>query len=275
MRPLPVYEPVAAYDAIAPLYGRLAERRDAYLDGIDGMITQLIPQGSRSLLDIGAGDGRRSLRLAEASGLHTVVLVEPSAGMRAGHPRGESGVLSLPLRAEDLHRLEPAFDVIVCLWNVLGHVPTRLARTEMLRQCGRLLGPRGRIFIDVSHRYNARHYGLATTATRYVGDRLWPRECQGDVVVTWETAGEPIRTFGHVFTGAEVQAMCQSAGLEVERRFVVDYATGIQQRHASQGHLLYALRPTPSGRAHLTSNCSPRGTPASTAAIRSADRPSP
>jgi hypothetical protein len=36
--------------------------------------------------------------------------------------------------------------------------------------------------------------------------------------------------------------MCRAAGLAVERRFVVDYATGLEQPHAWQGHLLYVLR---------------------------------
>ena len=241
MRETVIRDPVAAYDLIAASYDQIAARREPYLDGIDRLITQSIPNGSRSLLDIGAGDGRRGLRLVAARGIHTVVLVEPSDGMRAGHPRGRLGLESLPLRAEDLHQLEPGFDVIVCLWNVLGHVATRAARIEVLRQCGRLLTPRGRIFIDVSHRYNARHYGLATTAARYIGDHLWPKETRGDVVVVWHDGPEPIRTFGHVFTGSEVRGMCRAAGLAVERRFVVDYATGLEQQHAWQGHLLYVL----------------------------------
>lgn len=242
MRETVLRDPVAAYDRIAASYDQIAARRKPYLDGIDRLITQLIPAGSRSLLDIGAGDGRRGLQLAAARGIHTVVLVEPSDGMRAGHPRGRSGVESLPLRAEDLHQLPPGFDVIVCLWNVLGHVTTPSARIEVLRQCSRLISARGRIFIDVSHRYNSRHYGLVRTAARYVGDHVWPRETQGDVVVAWHDGPEPIHTVGHVFTDAEVSGMCRAAGLDVERRFIVDYATGLEQRHAWQGHLLYVLR---------------------------------
>jgi 2-polyprenyl-3-methyl-5-hydroxy-6-metoxy-1,4-benzoquinol methylase len=237
-----ISDPVAAYDAIAASYDQLAARRGPYLAGIDRLIAQGVPAGSRSLLDIGAGDGRRGLRLATARGIRTVVLVEPSAGMRASHPRGRLGVESLPLRAEDLRHLEPGFDVIVCLWNVLGHVAGQSARIEVLRQCGRLLTPRGRIFIDLSHRYNTRHYGLATTAARYIGDHLWPRETRGDVVVAWHDGPEPIRTFGHVFTDCEIQGMCQAAGLAVEQRFVIDYATGREQRRAWQGHLLFVLR---------------------------------
>jgi 2-polyprenyl-3-methyl-5-hydroxy-6-metoxy-1,4-benzoquinol methylase len=242
MRETVIRDPVAAYDRIAASYRQIAARRAPYLDGIDRLIRHFIPAGSRSLLDIGAGDGRRGLRLAAARDINTVVLLEPSAGMRAGHPRDLSSVESLPLRAEDLHQLEPGFDVIVCLWNVLGHVATRAARIEVLRQCGRLLTPRGRIFIDLSHRYNVRHYGLMKTAARYVGDHLWPRETRGDVVVAWHDGPEPIRTFGHVFSNSEVRGMFLAAGLAVERRLVVDYATGREHRHASQGHLLYVLR---------------------------------
>ena len=247
MRDDVICDPVAAYDRIAASYGQLVERRTAYLEGIDRLIEPLVPAGSRSLLDVGAGDGRRAVRLAEACGLETVVLLEPSAGMRAGHPRGTT---SLPLRAEQLDQLAPGFDVIVCLWNVLGHVAPRTARGEVLRQCGRLLTPRGRIFIDVNHRYNARHYGLARTALRYVGDSLWPRETQGDVVVSLGEGAQGCRTSGHVFTGREVGGLCREAGLEVERRFVVDYSTGAPCRHASQGSLLYVLShvaATPSG----------------------------
>ena len=239
-----IREPVAAYDRMAASYGRLAEQRSAYLDGIDRIVESHIPKGSRSLLDIGAGDGRRGLRLAAACGLQAVVLLEPSAGMRASHP---PGVLSLPLRAEELHQLEPGFDVVTCLWNVLGHISPRAARVEVLRQCGRLLTPRGRIFVDVNHRYNARHYGLAKTALRYLGDSLWPRDNQGDVVVAWQDGPQACRTSGHVFTGAEVLRLCQAAGLNVERRCVVDYDTGLQQRIAVQGNLLYILRRTASG----------------------------
>ena len=61
-------------------------------------------------------------------------------------------------------------------------------------------------------------------------------------MVAWHDGAEPIRTFGHVFTGSEVSGMCRAARLDVERRFIVDYATGLQQRHAWQGHLLFVLR---------------------------------
>ena len=56
------------------------------------------------------------------------------------------------------------FDVITCLWNVLGHVPTAEKRLHALSAIASLLTPNGRFFLDVNHRYNARSYGVFPTA---------------------------------------------------------------------------------------------------------------
>jgi hypothetical protein len=105
----------------------------------------------------------------------------------------------------------------------------------VLRQCARLLAPGGRIFVDVSHRYNARHYGVMPTLWR------WLRGSSGDVVVNWRPEG--VSTAGHVFTHREFMQLCRDAGLAVERRVVVDYATGAVCRWSFQGHLLYEAHP--------------------------------
>jgi 2-polyprenyl-3-methyl-5-hydroxy-6-metoxy-1,4-benzoquinol methylase len=230
-------DPVAAYGRIAPSYARLSEQRRAYLDAIERLVVSTIPAGSHSLLDIGAGDGVRSLRIAQAASLKEVVLLEPAAAMRAYWP---AGVTAWATRAEDLHARQGQFDAIACLWNVLGHIFPAKSRGEVLRQCARLLSPAGRIFVDVSHRYNARHYGVAPTARRLLRDRVAPGETNGDVVVNWQAEG--VRTAGHVFTAREFAELCRAAGVIVERRMIVDYATGALRRWSFQGNLFYVLR---------------------------------
>ncbi len=147
------------------------------------------------------------------------------------------------MRAEDLYMVESRFDVILCLWNVLGHVFPAAARIEMLRQFARLLAPHGKAFVDVSHRYNARHYGAAPTATRFIRDLLIWREDSGDVAVSWDLGGKRTTTTGHVFTHREMASMCRAAGLDIERKFVLDYGTGKERRWGFEGHLLYVLKP--------------------------------
>ena len=107
---------------------------------------------------------------------------------------------------------------------------------------GRLLSPGGLLFVDVSHRYNARHYGFVPTLSRMLRDALAPNANNGDVVAEWQVDGISCSTQGHVFTDKEMRAMVRAAGLAVEKRFVVDYATGKVQRSPFRGHLLYVLK---------------------------------
>ena len=236
---LPTLDPVTAYDRVAPVYARLAEQRRAYLDAVDGLIIAEVPPGSRSLLDVGAADGGRAWRIARATGIEDLVLLEPSAAMRS-HCPADATVWAM--RAEDLHRQQGCFDAVTCLWNVLGHIFPSTARVEMLRQFGRLAALSGKIFIDVNHRYNARHYGARATALRFLRDRLAPGEHNGDVRVTWNIEGGPIATAGHVFTQAEFARLARAAGLSIEKRFVIDYASGQVRRRSWEGNLLYVLR---------------------------------
>jgi len=232
---MPVLDPVAAYNEIAPAFAELARERKAFLESVERLVISVIPAGSLSLLDVGAGDGSRARRIAQSRGISELMLLEPAAAMQCG------GTDIRTMRAEDLHAIETRFDVILCLWNVLGHVFPAAARIEVLRQFARLLAPHGKAFVDVAHRYNARHYGVAATAARFIHDLFNWREENGDVAVTWDLGGERTTTQGHVFTHSEIASMCRSAGLDIERKFVLDYATGQERRWDFEGHLLYVL----------------------------------
>ena len=232
-------DPVAAYDLVAPVYARLSDERRAYLDSIERLVVGEIRLRSRSLLDVGAGDGARAVRIAAEAGLRDVIRLEPSAAMRSLGPAQAS---LWPVRAEELRNERGSFDVITCLWNVLGHIFPAEARLETLRQLARLLAAEGRIFIDVNHRYNASHYGAMATALRFLRDRIAPGDANGDVKVVWDIGGRPCATAGHVFTHREFAKLAQAAGLRIEKRYVVDYATGQLRQRSYQGNLLYVLR---------------------------------
>jgi SAM-dependent methyltransferase len=233
-----ILDPVAAYDRIGPVFARIAEKRRAYLDSIDQLVISGIPPGSRSMLDVGSGDGCRARRIAQARDIAQLVLVEPSVPMQ----RGDTSVRTM--RAEELHLIDAEFDVITCLWNVLGHILPSTSRLQVLQQFGRLISPRGRIFVDVQHRYNARRNGAIPTAFRFLRDRLKWNETNGDVVVAWNVDEVRCVTRGHVFTHREFRSLAQAVGLTIEKRFVVDYATGEPRRRSIEGNLLYVLRRT-------------------------------
>jgi 2-polyprenyl-3-methyl-5-hydroxy-6-metoxy-1,4-benzoquinol methylase len=234
---MPVLDPVAAYEQIAPVFAELARERKAFLECVERLVISTIPVGSRSLLDVGAGDGSRARRIAWCRGISELMLLEPAVAMQCGATDIRT------MRAENLHAIETRFDVILCLWNVLGHIFPAAARIEALHQFARLLPPHGKAFVDVSHRYNAHHYGVAPTAARFIRDIFAPGDENGDVTVSWNSGSKPTTTKGHVFTHREVASMCRSAGLNIERKFVIDYTTGQARRWGFEGHLLYVLRP--------------------------------
>src|SRR5262249_23404791 len=142
----------------------------------------------------------------------------------------------------DVSEVAVRFDVITCLWNVLGHVEGFRQRVRALRVAAQLLSAEGLVFVDVIHRYNVRSYGVLMTAARWLGDHLAPSHDRGDVKARWQTSGGEISTYGHVFTHGEIERLAQSAGLKCSERVVIDYRTGEVHRASCMGNLLYVLR---------------------------------
>lgn len=241
-----VTDPVQAYDRIAGSYPEIAERRRKYLEEVDRLIVERIAGKGNALLDVGAGDGERAMRISASAGMREVVLLEPSAGMRS---RMKAGPEIWPIRMEQLDWTKAPFakrrfDVITCLWNVIGHIDGTKTRASSLRQLAELLAPDGFLFLDVNHRYNISSYGFMKTAGRFVWDKIWPSERHGDVIVKWEygSPAQQCATRGHVFTASEVEKLVRMAGLEIEERIVIDYEDGRLRWFGFQGNLFYCLR---------------------------------
>src|SRR5882724_5920225 len=160
----PALDAIAAYDLVAPGYAELSGRRRAYLDSVDMEISRRVPSGAASLIDVGAGDGRRALHIAGRAGISRVVLMEPSEGMRRLIP---AGIEVWNERMETLPDTGLKFDVVLCLWNVLGHVPSRESRVAALRNLGRVCSAGGSIFLDVLNRYNVAEGGVGKVLRRF------------------------------------------------------------------------------------------------------------
>jgi SAM-dependent methyltransferase len=244
--PPAILDPVAAYDRLAPVFAGVAQRRSRYLQRIEDLIVARADR-AQSLLDVGAGDGGRASRIAEKLRLERVVLLEPSAEMsrRVGGHAEVWRVRAEALDANDAQVAGRRFDLVTCLWNVLGHIRPERARAMSLQQMGALLAHEGRLFVDVNHRYNVRSYGILSTLSRLIRDRASPGEERGDVTVRWHVGEERVSTYGHVFTDREMRRLAARAGLVVEERIVVDYDTGQTRRWAWLGNLLYVLARAP------------------------------
>lgn len=231
---------LSAYDALAPHYREYASKRSAYHQGIDGFILPRFPKAPRRMLDLGAGDGVRGVTLARQVGVEQLILCDASAEMVA-HCRALNAGEVWHSSATDLPTNVAPFDVITCLWNVMGHLDGRAARIAALGEMHRLLAPGGRIFLDVNNRHNAAAYGRRKVLGRRIWDALWFDEANGDVKFDWDIAGKKFPASGHLFVPAEMRRIIRAAGLTVLESVAVDYATGQVSTRLTEGQLLFVL----------------------------------
>jgi 2-polyprenyl-3-methyl-5-hydroxy-6-metoxy-1,4-benzoquinol methylase len=228
------------YDAMAPLYREYAERKIAYLSAVDRFVIEHAPLGPAALLDVGAGDGVRGMALAKALNADTTILADPSVEMivRCRLLRPTDVWLC---EAQNLPQTGTRFDLILCLWNVLGHLPDRENRVQGLRAMGNLLAPGGAVFFDVNNRQNARNYGRWRVLGRVLLDAIAPDERRGDGTFQWKIGEQTLPAMGHLFTPAEIEGIIEDSGLSIIRRVSVDYTTGAISSSRWGGQLLYQL----------------------------------
>jgi SAM-dependent methyltransferase len=228
------------YDILAPHYRQYAAARSAYLAAVDRMVLANAPAAARSLLDVGAGDGVRGMSIARNLGIDHVVLCDASKEMSARCLElAPSEVWHR--RAEDIPDSPLRFDVILCLWNVLGHIGSAERRVRALARMRRLLAPGGAVFLDVNNRHNAAAYGKLKVLGRVITDAVHPKECRGDSSFEWHVGGQRIPAMGHLFTAHEVASLIARAGLTVTKRSAVDYVSGATSRWFFRGQLVYML----------------------------------
>ena len=230
---------VDAYDALAPHYSEYTRSRAAYCDSVDRRLLEWLPQRIGAMLDVGTGDGRRAVRLATSMAATRLVLSDPSRPMvelcRRHHV---SDIWSC--RAEELPEHEAPFDVITCLWNVLGAVDGPAQRLEALRRMRALLTANGRIYMDVHNRYNIATAGVGRVLVRRLRDLVRPSTSNGEIAFVWAVAGHQIPSRGYLFTHREMRRLVAAAGLRVVHDVFVDYADG-RTRGPWTGQLLFCL----------------------------------
>lgn len=228
------------YDALAPHYREYSKRKAAYLAAVDRFILEGVPRGAASLLDVGAGDGVRGMALAQQLQIRSTVLCDNSAEMIARcRALGPSEVWQTA--AENLPDTKLRFDVITCLWNVLGHIQSRPERIRALTKMGGLLTDRGRIFFDVNNRHNAAAYGWIKVFGRIVIDTFHPDEHRGDASFDWKIGDHVFPSMGHLFTPREIEGIVRESGLRVLERIAIDYANGNISRSPILGHMVYLV----------------------------------
>jgi 2-polyprenyl-3-methyl-5-hydroxy-6-metoxy-1,4-benzoquinol methylase len=228
------------YTKFSKSYADYAERRREYLRSIDDYIAEHLNPMTR-LLDIGAGNGLRSRRIADSRGLRDITLLDDSEGMvELARSLPNVRVHKADISRADFEILE-RHTAILCLWNVMGHIDDRQKRLNAFKNISKLLDDKGVAFVDVNNRYNVSNYGLISVVRNVAKDIISWKKPTGDFVLSMKFGNEDVKTKVHIFSPFEVERLIRKAGLRILEKRAVNYTDGKLSRNPFSGQLLYKL----------------------------------
>lgn len=228
------------FTKIAQSYASYASTKNAYLSAINRFITRETKEAER-MIDIGSGDGKRSTEIAKSIKVSNLTLVDNSPGMISLLEKLPGVSVVCRDISDEAFELTQRFDIVTCLWNVLGHIPTPEKRKIAIKNMKKLAMPGGFIYLDVNNRYNTLQYGLPSVAKNVFWDTIEPNSSNGDFELEFKTKEEIVKTEVHIFSPFEMNELLKSAGLRIVKKQIINYQTGNECKSILGGQLVYKL----------------------------------
>ncbi len=227
------------YDQFSSHYHNYSIQRQCYLRKIDQLLLSTGKSAS-SLIDVGCGYGDRSLKLARSLNIGRVTLLDNSPCMlRYCNSQGHEKIL-LDISSNNFS-VNKKFDMVLCLWNVLGHVETEEKRIVALKNMRNLLTENGKLYIDVNNRHNISEYGyFSVIRNLFKSYFLFYRET-GDFLLKMKSGDAVLQTKVHIFTVYEMKRLIKESGLKMVQRKIINYQDGKEVRSVFQGQLFFIL----------------------------------
>lgn len=222
------------YDSIADEYVRVREKRNIYLHKIDSMIIEDFYMKAKSILDVGSGDGARGMKIFQSINADEICMVEESKEMVKNIERDER--INVYLGSIQTFQSQQNFDLILCLWNVLGHVNTFDERIRILKRLKNYLSTDGVIAIDFNNRHNYKHYGIVNVFRNLLKSVFMKEPGWFDI------KNHDINTKVYIHSFFEIKHMVSLAGLRVKSLRIVDYDNGDEYRNLFKGQFLFYLQ---------------------------------
>ncbi len=226
----------AYYDHLATSYNTESDNRKNYLTAVDKYIAKSVNNiRVYNFLDIGAGNGNRSIEIANSISVEKeIVLIDSSSKMLENASKLEN-VKAHNTSVFDFNT-STKFDLITCLWNVLGHFNTKEERIQLFKKISTLLAPKGVFIFDVNNRYNINHYGLHNVEQNLKNDTLNIKDAG------WFTLGEKTnQTRVYMHSPFDINTYIDQTDLSVEEIKYIDYTTGETKPTFFEGQLVYKI----------------------------------
>ena len=217
------------YDKMAADYADIAKKKSAYINSVNKIIFKNAPRVKR-YLDIGGGDGLRTKWISHILNIPHVDLIDVSPEMikkaeRHGFNKTECVDFNDYCDMVDC----PSYELVTALWNVLGHIEER---DEALLNIHDILDKNnGLCFIDVNNRYNLA-YGIWNVIKNIIFRRSGNH--------TFKFKGEEYPTY--LFSPPEIKRLLKKAGLEIVKKYGVNYETGKVSKSLFRGQMVFIVR---------------------------------
>ncbi|WP_086932518.1 class I SAM-dependent methyltransferase [Agarilytica rhodophyticola] len=230
----------ASYDAFANHYRKYSINKKKYIDAINMAIIDEV-SSVEAILDFGAGDGVRGAYLKRELRAKRLVQADISQQMLnlcRGHQQAD---LVIDNSKDGWEENIGKFDLILSLWNVIGHIPSHQDRVSIIKKIKNMLSANAYFIFDVNNRHNE-CYGKLVSLYRRVLDNIVPDNSRGDAHFQWRIDDKYYPAYGHLFTCKEVMQLLSDAGFHSYRWLTVDYSNGSISHSVNKGQLLFICR---------------------------------
>lgn len=228
------------YNKYALFYSKYSKVKKVYLNSVDNLIIHNV-KDKLSMLDIGSANGIRAMKLAEKLKIKDLTLIDNSPQMHKLYLSKFNDSYLADISKENIF-IKRKYDVITCLWNVLGHIDDEKSVRVALNNIKILLNNNGLIFIDVNNRYNYKNYGLRNVSRNIIKDIFRYSWRNGNFSLKVKYGKNEIKGNVHIFNPIEFILLLKSVGIRINKLYFIDYNKGLVSKNPFKGQMFFVLQ---------------------------------
>lgn len=223
------------YEKIKDNFKVISKEKNNYISSIDSIIINKINKDVNKFLDIGTGDGSRAIKISKHIGAKKIYLLENCPEMI--NPIYYNKDINI-IEDDILNfKTEEKFDVITCLWNVLGHIQGKSDRYLAINKMYNYLAKDGLLFIDVNNRYNLKNYGLINFLKNIKKDISNSKEA-GFYNLKIENSSTSV----YIHLPFEINKIAKEVGFKTIEQKFINYDNGMIEKNFLGGQSFYSLK---------------------------------
>ena len=222
------------YNQVTSFYDDISEKKIEYLNAIDHLILESLHEMNEvCLVDIGAGNGKRTNNLLKKIDIKKLLLIEPSIAFVEQLNKTFNPKDVFHGDVVDYKKKPGEFNLALCLWNVIAHVDNP---KTFLKAIHALLQPGGTLIFDINNRFNIKEYGIKNVFINLVKNNFLANP--GSFTLNTNE----IKTKVYIYNLAEITALLNETGFNINVVKFVNYKTGNIEKSQWAGQIFLVCK---------------------------------